>query len=227
VSELQTTPKAQAKAIYSMTGFASAQSATEDGLAFTLTFKSVNHRFLDLNLRLPGDCDAVEVALRRLMKEKVRRGHVDVTLHVDRRSREAVQTIQLNRELLAAHLNAFHEAAKLHHFNVEPDLNELLRMPGVLSTEAPPPPADTSRASALEVAVMAIAPSPAPTTKCSGLMPASTVLLPEAALPGSAKRSPPLVSNQDLASAVFKAPDTKLIEGEPMKPATNLLAGRS
>jgi ABC-type glutathione transport system ATPase component len=104
--------------------------------AFTLTMKSVNHRFLDLNLRLPGDCDALEVALRRLIKERVKRGHVDVTLHVDRRAREQAQTIQLNRELLAAHLQVFHEAAKLHHFNVEPDLNELLRMPGVLSTEA-------------------------------------------------------------------------------------------
>ena len=50
-------------------------------LAFTLTLKSVNHRFLDLSLRLPGDCDALEVALRRLIKERVRRGHVDVTLH--------------------------------------------------------------------------------------------------------------------------------------------------
>ena len=106
------------------------------GVAFTLTLKSVNHRFLDLNLRLPGDCDALEVALRRLIKERVKRGHVDVTLHVDRRSREQTQTIQLNRELLAAHLQVFHEAAKLHHFNVEPDLNELLRMPGVLSTDA-------------------------------------------------------------------------------------------
>ena len=119
-----------------MTGYATAQSATEDGAAFTLTLKSVNHRFLDLNLRLPGDCDALEVALRRLIKERVKRGHVDVTLHVERRAREQTQTVQLNHELLAAHLQVFHEAAKLHHFNVEPDLNELLRMPGVLSTEA-------------------------------------------------------------------------------------------
>jgi uncharacterized protein (TIGR00255 family) len=130
-----------------MTGFATAQSATEDDLVFTLTLKSVNHRFLDLSLRLPGDCDVLEVALRRLIKERVRRGHVDVTLHLDRRAREQTQTIQLNHELLAAHLQVFHEAAKLHHFNVEPDLNELLLMPGVLSSEAAAP--DATRAAAL------------------------------------------------------------------------------
>ncbi len=143
--------------IYSMTGYATAQSATEDGVAFTLTFKSVNHRFLDLNLRLPGDSDALEVALRRLTKERVRRGHVDITVHVDRRGRDQTQSVQLNHELLAAHLQVFHEAAKLHHFNVEPDLNELLRMPGVLSTDAGAAP-DPANAAALEAAAMAIAP---------------------------------------------------------------------
>src|SRR5580692_8542884 len=102
--DTSTESRADLKPIYSMTGYATAQSATEDGVAFTLTLKSVNHRFLDLNMRLPGDCDALEVALRRLIKERVKRGHLDVTLFVDRRAREQTQTIQLNRELLAAHL---------------------------------------------------------------------------------------------------------------------------
>jgi uncharacterized protein (TIGR00255 family) len=142
-----------------MTGYATAQSSTEDDTAFTLTLKSVNHRFLDLNLRLPSDCDSLEVALRRLIKENVKRGHVDVTLHVDRRLREVPQGIQLNRELLAAHVRIFHEAAKLHHFNVEPDLNELLRMPGVLVSEAVSSGPDPSRGPAIETAVLALAPS--------------------------------------------------------------------
>ena len=142
-----------------MTGFATVQSAVEDDLAFTLTLKSVNHRFLDLSLRLPGDCDALEAALRRLIKECVKRGHVDVTLHLDRRAREQTQTIQLNRELLAAHVQVFHEAAKLHHFNVEPNLNEILKMPGVLSPEAATAAPDATRSAALEAAVMALVPT--------------------------------------------------------------------
>ncbi len=147
------------KPIYSMTGYATMQSSTEDGLAFTLTMKSVNHRFLDLSMRLPGDCDSLEIALRRLMKEQLKRGHVDVTLHVDKRMREQAQTVQLNRELLSAHLQAFHDAAKACHFNVEPDLNELMRMPGVLVTEAVVASLDSGRGAALESAVMAIVPS--------------------------------------------------------------------
>ena len=165
MSEVQVMPEVRSESgakesrpIFSMTGYATAQSAMEDGTAFTLTLKSVNHRFLDLNLRLPSDADALEVALRRLIKERVRRGHIYVTLHVERRMREQTQTVQLNHELLAALLQAFHEAAKLHHFNVEPDLNEILRMPGVLSTEVAQVAADATRAPALEAAVMAIAP---------------------------------------------------------------------
>ena len=142
-----------------MTGYATAQGTTEEGVAFTVTFKSVNHRFLDLNLRVPGDCDALEVALRRLIKERVKRGHLDVTLHVERKMRESSQTVQLNRELLAAHVQIFHEAAKLHHFNVEPNLNELLLMPGVLSSDVAAATPDPGRGPALEAAVMALVPS--------------------------------------------------------------------
>ena len=142
-----------------MTGYATAQGTTEEGVAFTVTFKSVNHRFLDLNLRVPGDCDALEVALRRLIKERVKRGHLDVTLHVERKMRESSQTVQLNRELLAAHVQIFHEAAKLHHFNVEPNLNELLLMPGVLSSDVAAAAPDPGRGPALEASVMALVPS--------------------------------------------------------------------
>ena len=149
--------------IFSMTGYASMQSSVTstplDATAFTLTFKSVNHRFLDLNLRLPSDCDALEVALRRLIKERLRRGHVDVTLHVDRRTRESSQSIQLNQELLAAYVRVFNEAAKLNHFSAEPDIHELLRMPGVLTSESFVSASDPARVAALEAAVLALVPS--------------------------------------------------------------------
>jgi uncharacterized protein (TIGR00255 family) len=157
VSE-QRGPEVSGKPIYSMTGYATTQGTTEDGVAFTVSFKSVNHRFLDLNLRLPGDCDALEVALRRLIKERVKRGHLDVTLHVERKLREVSQAVQLNKDLLAAHVQIFHEAAKLHHFNVEPNLNELLLMPGVLSAEVQATTPDPGRGPSLEAAVMALAP---------------------------------------------------------------------
>jgi uncharacterized protein (TIGR00255 family) len=123
---------------YSMTGFATVQAHTTDeaegGASFTFTLKSVNHRFLDLALRLPHNTDELEVPIRRMVKDAVRRGHVDVTLQVARS--ESTMHVQLNRELLAAHVHAYREAAAQYGVTAAPDLNAILRHPGVLRAEA-------------------------------------------------------------------------------------------
>ncbi len=139
-------------AVYSMTGFASLRGSAGDGLAFTLTMKSVNHRFLDLSFRLPSYCDGLELHLRRLLKESLRRGHVDVTLQIERRANTEVH---LNSDLLGAYVNAFREGAKIHGIVSEPDLSAMLRIPGVMSVETNVGGGDTSE---LEAAVVALVP---------------------------------------------------------------------
>jgi uncharacterized protein (TIGR00255 family) len=120
-------------ALYSMTGYASVRGSVQDSLAFTLTMKSVNHRFLDLHLRLPSYCDGLEPQLRRILKEKLRRGHVELTLQMERRSSAE---IQLNPGLLSAYMQAFREAAELYGLPNQPDLGAILRIPGVMSAES-------------------------------------------------------------------------------------------
>ncbi len=119
--------------IYSMTGYANLRGSVREQLGFTLTIKSVNHRFLDLQFRLPSSCDGLEIQLRRMLKEKLRRGHVDVTLQLERKSN--VQ-IQLNASLLDAYVKAFREASALHGLSDEPDMNSILRLPGLMSAES-------------------------------------------------------------------------------------------
>ena len=118
--------------IYSMTGFASARSSADDAVGFSLAIKSVNHRFLDLHLRLPSYCDALEIQMRRLLKEMLKRGHVEVTLQVERK---ASAQIQLNADLLGAYVGAFSKAVELYDLPNQPDLNALLRIPGVMTAE--------------------------------------------------------------------------------------------
>jgi uncharacterized protein (TIGR00255 family) len=115
--------------IHSMTGFARAQVRVHDQLKYTLSVKSVNHRFLDVQLRLPSGLDALEMELRRAMKERLIRGHVELTLSVDRSSQ---QTAGYNRELVAGYLAAFNAAREEHSLPGEPDLNEILTLPGAL-----------------------------------------------------------------------------------------------
>lgn len=118
--------------IYSMTGFARTQVRVHDQLVYTLTLKSVNHRFLDIQLRLPSGLDALEMELRRALKEGLVRGHVEVALSVER---TAQQKTGYNRELVAGYLEAFCAASGEFGIAGAPDLNTILRLPGVLGAE--------------------------------------------------------------------------------------------
>ncbi len=129
--------------IRSMTGFAQIKgqigetgngtSSVESG--FTLSLKSVNHRFLDLHFRLPSDADTLEMKLRRLLKEKLARGHVELTLSLNRGGNN---NFELNREITGGYVRAFRAAAAEFGLAAEPDLNAILRMPGALDGSTQP-----------------------------------------------------------------------------------------
>lgn len=116
-----------------MTGFARVSGRASETLGFTLSLKSVNHRFLDLHMRLPGGAEAIEMQLRRLLKEKVRRGHVEVTLSLERSQKAEAG---YDHALVAAYVEAFRAAAREHGLAGEPDLNSVFRLPGVLMAES-------------------------------------------------------------------------------------------
>lgn len=129
-----------------MTGFAQVRGQVTPQLAFSLSLKSVNHRFLDLHFRLPSDTDSLEMKLRRLLKEKLARGHVEVTLSLDR---SGTNDVALNRQLIAGYVAAFRAAADEFEVDGEPDLNVVFRMPGAMESGA------EKSGDELETAVMA------------------------------------------------------------------------
>ncbi|HET9182435.1 MAG TPA: YicC/YloC family endoribonuclease [Candidatus Angelobacter sp.] len=119
--------------IRSMTGFAQVKSQAGEGVSFSLSLKSVNHRFLDPQLRLPADTEELEIKLRRVLKERLARGHVEVTLSVEQRPGEG---FGFNRELVGGYVAAFRKAAAEFGAPGEPDLNAVFRMPGALAETA-------------------------------------------------------------------------------------------
>jgi len=116
--------------VRSMTGFARVSSRISDALGFTLSLKSVNHRFLDLHLRLPAGMDGLEMQLRRLLKQHLVRGHIEVALNLDRGQRSETS---YDAELIAMYIKAFREIAEKHGLSCEPDLNAIFRLPGVFN----------------------------------------------------------------------------------------------
>jgi uncharacterized protein (TIGR00255 family) len=118
-----------------MTGYARVVGQVEGRRGFTLSLKSVNHRFLDLQFRLPSESDGLEMKLRRLLKDKIARGHVDVTVALDRAPEEG---FALNKEVVGGYVQAFRAAAEEFGVTGEPDLNAILRVPGAMEAGTPP-----------------------------------------------------------------------------------------
>lgn len=121
--------------IRSMTGFAQVKGQVNGDLAFSLSLKSVNHRFLDLHFRMPSDSDSLEMKLRRLLKEKIARGHVELTLSLERAEGNG---FALNRQLVGGYVEAFRAAAKEFGISGDPDLNAILRIPGAMDSSSLP-----------------------------------------------------------------------------------------
>jgi uncharacterized protein (TIGR00255 family) len=116
----------------SMTGFAQAQ-AEDPPWALRVTLKALNHRFLDLHLRLPAELEPHEPRLRARLKAEVQRGHLEVQYTVERIGR---RTLEVDAEFVGSYLELFRRLQREHQIAGEPDLAAVLRLPGVLRGEA-------------------------------------------------------------------------------------------
>src|SRR5215470_5613464 len=84
--------------IRSMTGFGRAEAIT-DGFAITVEARSVNHRHLDIALRLPRALAAVEMDARRLIQSRLERGRIDVAVQVGPAPGQSTQQIRVDGAL--------------------------------------------------------------------------------------------------------------------------------
>jgi uncharacterized protein (TIGR00255 family) len=122
--------------IKSMTGFA---SLTDDDEAATIavTVRSVNHRFLDLQLRLPPTLAAIEPRLRALVQQRVARGRVEVMVAVQQRRAPALE-VELNEPFLHALGAALARAREQGYIDGVMTPGDLLRFPQALSIKDRP-----------------------------------------------------------------------------------------
>lgn len=120
--------------IRSMTGFARVSRATPFG-ELNLSIKTVNHRGLDMHFHMPMEFDAIEPALRKAVRARVQRGHVQVQVQFKRASGSA-GTALINEPLLSAWLESFRDVAGRLGIESQPDLNQALRLPGMMEARA-------------------------------------------------------------------------------------------
>ncbi|HXW54464.1 MAG TPA: YicC/YloC family endoribonuclease [Candidatus Cybelea sp.] len=127
-----TTPPGSRPGLKSMTGYAQAR-VLENGWSLRVSIRSVNHRFLDVHFHVPEGFEPVEPAMRQVVREHIRRGHLDVTLHYEL---EGATAVGVNQEVAAAYLEAANALRSKFSIASEPDIAAILRLPGVIGPPA-------------------------------------------------------------------------------------------
>ena len=115
--------------MYSMTGYGKG-IASADGREMTVELKSVNHRYLDVGLRLPRHLSFLDDPIRTALSARLSRGHVDVFVNY-RNLRSDARTVIIDVPLLTAFVTAAREANQSLELRDDLSLTAALRLPDV------------------------------------------------------------------------------------------------
>ena len=131
-----------------MTGFARVQTESP---AFSLTvgLKSVNHRYLDIQMKLPPELEASEINARRLVKKKIARGYLQINTTLELRG---TASVRFKRNIVEGYLSAYRVLAEQQGLPVDPDLNFIFRLPGMVTMGEP----DAELSSEIEKALLVL-----------------------------------------------------------------------
>ena len=119
----------------SMTGFGRA-AVTDENYSISVELKTVNNRFLDVNLRLPAEMQLLEPVIKKQIGNRLTRGRVEVNLQYDRS--DPVE-FELNRPLISGFIAAMKEMSEDFALSGEPDINVIARLPNVVNTKKQEP----------------------------------------------------------------------------------------
>lgn len=122
--------------VNSMTGFGRSEIQFSD-IRFTVEMKSVNHRYLDFNIKLPKKLSSFENAIRNTLKEYVQRGKVDVFITYEDFTQLNI-SLKYNKELASQYLNCAHKIQEDFDLKNDITVSKLAGFPEVLVMEETP-----------------------------------------------------------------------------------------
>ena len=120
----------------SMTGFGRSEIVTDE-CKISVEMKSVNHRYLDLGIKMPKKFNYFEAAIRNLLKGYIQRGKVDLFISYEDYT-EGNVSLRYNRQLAAEYMQAFKEMAEQFGSENDVKVSALSRCPEVLTMEQEP-----------------------------------------------------------------------------------------
>lgn len=119
--------------INSMTGFGRYE-AVRDKMKIAVEMKAVNHRYLDINIKIPKKLSNFESAIRTILKEYIHRGKVDVFVTYEDFS-ETTSALQYNEALAGEYLKYMRHMAETFHLHDDVSASVLARFPDVFVME--------------------------------------------------------------------------------------------
>ena len=119
--------------IKSMTGFGRAERLDEEK-KITVEMKSVNHRYLDINMRMPKKLSIFEASIRSLLKESIQRGKVDLFITYEDYTKAGV-FIKYNKEIARQYLEYLEEMGDEFGLDQDISVGMLSRYPEVFTME--------------------------------------------------------------------------------------------
>jgi uncharacterized protein (TIGR00255 family) len=125
----------------SMTGFGRAAATLSDGTEANVVVRGVNHRFLDVALKLRDEYAALEPAIRKAVATVAARGHIDVLV---RTTRPAGRTASFDIEAAARYATLWKEDSLKRGLPTDLSARDLLSLPGVIRADDAPADADSS-----------------------------------------------------------------------------------
>lgn len=117
--------------IQSMTGFGQATFEVA-GVQFDVEVRAVNHRYLDVRIRLPRQISHLESAAKTTVQERLRRGRVDASVAFSESGADQVE-LRVDHELAGQYVQAARELAAAHGLNPDLETDRILGLPGVTS----------------------------------------------------------------------------------------------
>jgi len=123
--------------IKSMTGFGRAEIQDAER-KFTVEMKSVNHRYLDFNFKMPKKLSFFEASVRSVLKEYMQRGKIDVFITYEDYTKGCV-SVQYNKEMAEQYLKHFEQMHEDFGLENNIKVSDLARYPEVLLMEEQPP----------------------------------------------------------------------------------------
>jgi len=140
--------------IKSMTGYGGAKG-TSGKLEISVEIKSVNNRYLDINIKLPRVFSSIEETLKSTIQGAISRGKVDVYISIDSSNADEIE-IKINRPLVEAYVSALRTIAWENELSSDIRVADLTRFPDILQAEKREVDAEKIGADVNEILVTAL-----------------------------------------------------------------------